>query len=151
MVIFFLILLLPSLFMIIHLIRMYNDWNINLNQFTSHKTLVLIVKKKKTRMLICFHASHDVDLSILPKKGWWRFLLLLFFLMYTLFHKGISYSQSSFYCLLSGYQRDTGRYFFSFCKQSLYIVPCIFFYRCWISQKKKSQFSLDCFYSQILW
>lgn len=78
-------------------------------------------------MLICFHASHDVDLSILPKKGWWRFFLLLFFLMYTLFHKGISYSQSSFYCLLSSYQRDTGRYFFSFCKQSLYIVPCIFF------------------------
>lgn len=77
-------------------------------------------------MLICFHASHDVDLSILPKKGWWRFFLL-FFLMYTLFHKGISYSQSSFYCLLSSYQRDTGRYFFSFCKQSLYIVPCIFF------------------------
>lgn len=87
-------------------------------------------------MLICFHASHDVDLSILPKKGLWRFFIIIIFLMYTLFHKGISYSQSSFYCLLSSYQRDTGRYFFSFCKQSLYIVPCIFFYRCWISQKK---------------
>lgn len=93
-------------------------------------------------MLICFHASHDVDLSILPKKGWWRFFLLLFFLMYTLFHKGISYSQSSFYCLLSSYQRDTGRYFFSFCKQSLYIVPCIFFFiDVGYPRKKTRQFS----------
>lgn len=148
--IFFLIFLLPSLFWL-YVWSIYNNWNINLNQFISHKTLVLIVKKNP-RMLICFHASHDVDLSILPKKGWWRFFLLLFFLMYTLFHKGISYSQSSFYCLLSSYQRDTGRYFFSFCKQSLYIVPCIFFFiDVGYPRKKNRQFSQDCFYSQILW
>lgn len=79
-------------------------------------------------MLICFHASHDVDLSILPKKGWWRFFLLLFFLMYTLFHKGISYSQSSFYCLLSSYQRDTGRYFFFLFVNKVCTLYHVFFF-----------------------